>query len=281
MFGLIIPNYKSLNDDEKSRYQSVYCGLCHSLRDNYSNISRLALSFDLTFLVLLLSSLYEPEEKTENCNCIFHPGNKFETSQSKISDYCADITVALAYHKILDDINDENKLSAKISEAALKKQYTKVQTKLPQTCKHIETIMNKINKQEHENSNKEVGDEISMLFGIIMAEIFNPYDDNWSETLMKIGANIGRLIYFMDAAIDYEKDLKNNQFNPYKILNNNKEKITAEDANQIKDNLSIFAGQATTEFEKLPLEQDLHILQNILYEGLWIQFNHHFFSNQK
>ena len=64
--------------------------------DKYSNISRLALSFDLTFLVLLLSSLYEPEEKSENCNCIFHPGKKYTTAQNEFSDYCADATVALA-----------------------------------------------------------------------------------------------------------------------------------------------------------------------------------------
>ena len=178
MFGLIIPNFKTLKDEEKSRYQSVYCGLCHSLLDEYSNVARLALSFDLTFLVLLLSSLYEPSETHEHCNCIFHPGDKYETSQNKFSNYCADITVALAYHKILDDIADEAKLSSKISKTALKNQYVKVQKKLPETCSAIENLMSQINKLETSAKNKEAGDEISKIFGLIMAEIFSPNKDN-------------------------------------------------------------------------------------------------------
>lgn len=178
MFGLIIPNFETLDESEKTRYQSVYCGLCHSLRDNYSNIARLALSYDLTFLVLLLSSLYEPKDTHENCNCIFHPGKKFETAQNKYSNYCADITVALSYHKILDDINDENKIPAKISEAALKNQYEKVKNKLPDTCKIIEKYMKEIKNTEASATNIEAGDKISKIFGLIMAEIFNPNKDN-------------------------------------------------------------------------------------------------------
>lgn len=178
MFGFITPNFETLDEKEKSRYQSVYCGLCHSLRDNYSNVARLALSYDLTFLVLLLSSLYEPREATDNCNCIFHPGNKFETAQNKFSDYCADMTVALAYHKILDDINDENKFSAKISEVALKSQYKKVEKKLPEACEKIQNLMQEICIAERQAKNKESGDEISKIFGLITAEIFTPNKDN-------------------------------------------------------------------------------------------------------
>ena len=158
MFGFITPNFETLNEQEKSRYQSVYCGLCHSLRDNYSNVSRLALSYDLTFLVLLLSSLYEPAEEKDNCNCIFHPGNKYETAQNEFSDYCADLTVALAYHKILDDINDEDKLTAKITEKALRSQYEKVQQKHPETCSTIEKCMDEISKIEKMTRVNEIND---------------------------------------------------------------------------------------------------------------------------
>ena len=83
-----------------------------------------------------------------------------------------------------------------------------------------------------------------------------------------MGANLGRLIYFMDAAIDFEKDVKNNVFNPYKFYFKNQDKISKDQAQEIKSSLMTLAGQATQAFEKLPLEQDLHLLQNILYEGL-------------
>ena len=104
-------------------------------------------------------------------------------------------------------------------------------------------------------------------FGVMLGMLFAPKDDNWRETLVKFGANLGRLIYFMDAAVDYETDIKNGLFNPFvKILDT--EKVDEATARDIKDKLMVLAGQATQHFEKLPLEQDLHLLQNILYEGL-------------
>ena len=278
MFGFITPNFETLSDEEKSRYQSVYCGLCHSLRDNYSNVSRLALSYDLTFLVLLLSSLYEPAEKTDNCNCIFHPGNKFETAQNEFSDYCADLTVALAYHKILDDINDDDKLTAKISEKALRAQYEKVKQKHPEICASIEKAMAEIKDEENLNMtitdgylSQTPGREMTLAvgekFGMMLGALFDVKHDMWSEALVKFGANLGRLIYYMDAAIDFEDDIKSNSYNPFRKTIH-ADKIDEATARDIKDKLTVLAGQAVEHFEKLPLEQDLHLLQNILYEGL-------------
>lgn len=178
MFGYIIPNYNTLKEEQKNRYQSVYCGLCHCLRDNYSNISRLALSYDLTFLVLLLSSLYEPKEESENCNCIFHPGKKFQSAKNQFSDYCSDLTVALAYHKILDDVNDDGKLKAKIGEKALRDQYKKVSEKIPETVASVEKFMGEISEMENDPTGPESGDEIAKCFGMLLGKLFAPTNDN-------------------------------------------------------------------------------------------------------
>lgn len=279
MFGYIIPNFETLKPEEKQRYQSVYCGLCHSLRDNYSNISRLTLSYDLTFLVLLLSSLYEPAETHDNCNCIFHPGKKFETTQNEFSNYCADITVAMAYHKILDDVNDEGNLRSKISEHALRAQYKKVCEKIPKICENIEAAMTKISQIEKTDQTFEGSETIAKTFGSIMANIFAVKQDIWAEQLASLGANLGRLIYFMDAATDYPSDIKNNSYNPYRFILNNAP-IEEQTAHEIKENLMSLAGLAIQPFEKLPLIQDSNLIQNILYEGIWIRFNYKFFQDK-
>ena len=64
MYGYINCNKAGLSAEEIGRYQSVYCGLCNELKDSFGQIERLSLSYDMTFLILLLSSLYEPEEKS-------------------------------------------------------------------------------------------------------------------------------------------------------------------------------------------------------------------------
>ena len=259
MFGFITPNFNTLNEEEKSRYTSIYCGLCHSIRDNYNNISRLALTYDLTFLVMLLSSIYEPTEHNEPCNCIFHPGKKYTVSRNVYSDYCADLTVLLAYHKIKDDMHDDNTLRAKIGETALRSQYKKVKNKHPELCKFTEDQMAKIRKLEKVES-PDNGDMIAKEFGLILSYMFSVNNDIFSENLAKFGGNLGRFIYFMDAAIDLEKDEQN--YNPFKTI-----------APPSKEDLMILAGNATKYYELLPIVKDSHILDNILYEGMWITYN--------
>ena len=61
MFGYLVAATKVLEDNELKRYKSVYCGLCRSLKRCFGQSARLTLNFDMTFLVLLLASLYEPE----------------------------------------------------------------------------------------------------------------------------------------------------------------------------------------------------------------------------
>ncbi len=68
----------------------------------------------------------------------------------------------------------------------------------------------------------------------------------------------------MDAAIDYKKDLKTGNYNPLLGLQKKPEDIEPE--------LSNLIGSAAREFEKLPLVQDLHLLRNILYGGVWQQY---------
>ena len=62
MFGYVTIDPSALTPEARERYQAYYCGLCRVLKRRFGNIGRLTLSNDMTFLYMLLSSLYEPEE---------------------------------------------------------------------------------------------------------------------------------------------------------------------------------------------------------------------------
>ena len=62
MFGYVKPNLTDLTEAEKQRYRAFYCGLCHALGKQHGQLSRMALTFDLTYLTIFLSSLYEPDK---------------------------------------------------------------------------------------------------------------------------------------------------------------------------------------------------------------------------
>ena len=216
----------------------------------------------MTFLALFLSALYEPEEKAEKCKCIFHPMKQKQVIHNEYIDYAAAMTVALTYHKCLDDWNDERKLVSHRYSKVLEKSYKKVKAKYPRQCESIEKSLWQQNLVEKE-ANASPDDAINYS-GMMLTELFVYKEDFWSNCLRSFGYELGRFIYLMDAAMDYEKDFKKNNYNPLFKMNKKPE--------EIRDLLEMTIGNATEEFERLPIVQDENLLRNILYGGVWQQY---------
>ena len=64
MFGYVIVNKGEMKFREFDVYHSWYCGLCQALKYRYGRVGQFTLSYDMTFLVMLLGSLYEPKTST-------------------------------------------------------------------------------------------------------------------------------------------------------------------------------------------------------------------------
>ena len=103
MFGYVTADLRRLNPEQRKRYNGVYCGICRRIREQASGLSRMVLSYDMAFLALLLMSLYEPEEQQGKRACNLHPICPRPWVDSEYIRYAADMNVALAYYKALDD----------------------------------------------------------------------------------------------------------------------------------------------------------------------------------
>ena len=264
MFGHVQANLADLSEEEQKRYRSAYCGLCHTLGERHGFLSRLTLTYDLTFLSLLLSSLYEPEENCGSCRCIAHPCKKHGYAINPCTEYAADMTIALTYYKCLDDWKDDRSLSAWLVAKYLKKRYEKVKELWPAQCATIETELKVI--AEAENNPKASADEAANSFGRLMAGLFTYRKDLWQEHLQRLGYGLGRFIYFADAAIDYKRDVKKGSYNPLVVLEMKPENL--------QPSLKLLLGDASQAFEFLPLVQDAHLLRNILYSGIWMRYDY-------
>lgn len=265
MFGYVLVNKPELKIKEFEKYRSYYCGLCHALGDGYGQLARLTLNYDMTFLIMLLSDLYDQEEKITESRCIVHPVNKHSARRSEATDYCADMCVLLAYYKCVDDWNDEKKLKAGISKGALRRRAEKVAEKYPEKADHIEKKMNMLTIVE--SAKNLPMDKVAKVFGEIMAEVFVYKDDVWKEDLYRLGFFLGKYIYLLDAYEDIELDIKTGDYNPFKeiYLNDNFEE-------QVLNMLLLMIGECTDAFERLPLVENVEILRNILYSGVWVRF---------
>lgn len=99
-----------------------------------------------------------------------------------------------------------------------------------------------------------------------MAELFCWRDDRWSGYLRQMAMGLGRFIYFVDAAVDYRKDLHRGSYNPFLAMGGD------PDPEKWEDYLVLEMGRATRAYEMLPLVQDKDLLDNILYSGVWVTY---------
>ena len=110
MFGYVTIRKDDLKVKDYNKYQAYYCGLCQDIKEAYGKKGQAMLTFDMTFLSILLTGLYECETKEEEHYCFLHPGKKHKCLRNKYTKYCADMNVLLA---------EDNELNAEIAQTLL------------------------------------------------------------------------------------------------------------------------------------------------------------------
>ncbi|MBR5536786.1 MAG: hypothetical protein IKU58_02665 [Clostridia bacterium] len=267
MFGYVIARKDTLSETRLARYRGCYCGLCHALKERYGNLHRLALNYDMTFLILVLSSLYEPEERRDATRCVIHPAKPQAFWLTEFSDYAADLTVALTYHKLRDDWLDEGARLKKGLMNGLQGAYDRVKARLPRQCALIEAELDTLLALE--KAGEAVPDKCAAAFGRLMAGLFVEREDHWSPVLWDMGFFLGQFIYLQDAAVDLAKDAKKGRYNPLLLLHGGQVKPLAD----FEPMLLMVAAQCAAAFDRLPLVQDADLLKNILFEGIWTRYH--------
>ncbi len=265
MFGYVVADLSALTEDQKRRYRGCYCGLCRALGRRHGALSRLTLNYDMTFLVMLLTSMYEPEETNAKNRCLVHPLRPREWWRSRFTDYAADMTVALAYHNALDDWTDDRSLVSLAEARCLRRRYRAVQREHPEQCAAIERCLAELSALEKANSPD--ADAAAASFGALMGALFSPEPDAvWQPHFRRFGDALGRFVYMMDAVMDAERDEKRGSYNPLLRLD-----PPLDEASQLAM-LKMLIADAAAEFELLPVVQDAEILRSVLYSGVWTRY---------
>ena len=263
MMGFVLPGLESLGEEERVRYHAVYCGVCRSIRARYGQRCRLTVSYDMTFLAMVLGSLYEPEERLSQKRCPVHPMQPQEVAQSEFTDYAADLSVALGYHKLMDDWLDAHSAKARAAAVAIALPYRKACRRRPAECAAIEQAMSDIHAIEQAGSADP--DAAANRFGLLLGSLFAVKDDFWATDLRRFGARLGKFVYAMDAAVDLRQDQEEGNYNPFIA--------TQRSFASLREDLELLAAEMADAFERLPLERDVHVLRSVLYQGVWQRYN--------
>lgn len=265
MLGVMTVRQPELRFREFDRYRGIYCGLCRSIGKRCGAACRLALSFEMTFMAMLLSSLYEPETKQEMHRCVLHPIKKRLMISNEAIDYCADMSALVSFYDLRDGWEDEKKVSRLAASELLKSAAQRAGERWPRQRDAIESYVTKLHEVEARAD--ENLDAAANLTGNMLAELYVMKEDVYARDLRELGFYLGKFIYLCDCYEDIERDVKKNNYNP--LIARSDDPAFAEKSEQM---LSVIMAEAARAFERLPLIEDAEIMRNVLYSGIWMRF---------
>ncbi len=274
MFGYVTPYKSELKVREYDMFKAYYCGLCKTLGKEFNNIVRFGLNYDLTFLVLLLSSIDEEKETITLEGCIANPiKKKLIVNTNKPLVYTANISVMLIYYKLLDDWRDEKSIKSLIGTIPFLSPLKKAKNTYNKKALIIKECLNRLTELERSKCNRI--DEAADTFAKLMEEISVPdyiEDCKTERTLRWIGYNLGRWIYILDAYNDLDEDVKRASYNPILLQFNYRDNEEIDDfknrvATNIEFSLTMSLEAIAKGFEVINIKKNKEILENIIYMG--------------
>ncbi len=269
MFGYIKTDYPNLYVKDTVLYKSMYCGLCKGIKSVCGQRARLTLNYDLTFLSVLLHNVINIDVEIEKQHCIIHPIRKVPIA--KVDDLTKQIgalNVILAYHKLNDDVLDESK--GKFKRALVKKGYNKALKDYKNLDDIVSKYYAKLLKLEKENCDSIdiVSDPFASMIKCLVKEIVGSGED---KNLLDLSYNLGKWIYLIDAIDDFDKDIKNGNYNVFSLSFNGftfKEDLLKEKGREIEGIFGVILSDIFEKSKQIKYNFNHDLLNNVFQYGL-------------
>lgn len=277
---------------EYELFRSYYCGLCKSIGDRYGQVSRLSLTYDCTFLALVLDGVYNDKINIKEGRCALHPIKKKKiVGENFFVNYAADCNIILSYNKLIDNKIDDGRLRDNVASSLFSKAYKKSKEKHPSLSHRIEVLLS--TQRDLEAAGCDSIDEVAEPFAKITEALFsndelfeklrehqgadNPaeFDNTAIKALKWLGYNIGKWIYIVDCFDDLKRDYEKDEYN---VILRSKPMEDGESIDEYKvritENISFILDYSMAEAGKaidlMELKHGKGIIENIIYSGLHI-----------
>ena len=274
MFGYVKPYTPELKIIENQYYQAAYCGLCRTMKNESGILSRMTLSYDITFLVLSRLALTGEIPEFYKKRCFVHPfKKKLVMKPNDALVFSAHTGALLTRHKISDDMTDEmglKKIRALFMKLLFCGAYKKAKKGYNELDGKIKDHLEKLRTLERERLRS--ADRPAALFGELMAYIlsFGIEDEEKKLIAASVGSAIGRWIYLIDALDDIDEDRKRKSYNPFLFLFDGAV-LDGEKKLDIEAAMIAVLKKASAAFDLVDFDgrRDLEgLISNVLTEGL-------------
>ena len=261
MYGYIRPLRGELKVADYERYQAAYCGLCRTLQKRYGFLCRFLVSYDLSFLALLLG------EEKHSCRsfCPRHPLRKRRCLGGQGLDVAADCCVILCWWKFNDEVRDSRglkRLAARLLRRLYRPAYKRAAARRPDFDAVMVRELDRLAALEETRSPSL--DAAADCFASILAACGEEAASAEKRRILhELLYHVGRCIYILDAADDLEEDTRQESYNPLRCRLDG-----GMDAEELRGTLNLSQRRAAAALELLDKSRNTEILENILTLGL-------------
>ncbi len=218
MFGYVRADTPYLFIKDDTLYKAMYCGLCKGIGASCGQMARMGLSYDVTFLSVILHNIAGQDVKIEKSHCVTHCIRARQMAEvDEITKQLGVLNTALVYYKFTDDIADGDKGRGKrLWFAGGHKRGKKA---YPEIEKIVRESM--LAQQQAEADKTDSLDRAADASATMIAKVCDYIlGEKSTSYTYKLFYSVGKWIYLIDALDDYDKDVKKGAYNPFVLAYN-------------------------------------------------------------
>ena len=269
MFGYVRTDTPYLFIKDDRLYKAMYCGVCKGIAQVCGHSARMGLSYDVTFLSVIMHNIRGEDVKIEKQHCLTHCIRVKEMAEvDELTRKLGALNTVLVYYKYTDDIADGDRGKGK--RLWFKKGFKRVKKLYPE----IEKIVRE-NLAKQEQTEKEAVaslDRAADATATMMAE-FSDYalEDKATAYTRNLFYTLGKWIYLIDALDDYDKDKKKGAYNPFCLAygaENRAELLCGKNGDEVRYVFNALFFDIRENLSHITFRYNRDLSDNILLRGL-------------
>ena len=267
MFGYLHVKKCRLSDEEFDRFNSCYCGLCHTMGKNYGPAARFILNYEFVFLAMLLWDEKHPPKPLKK-RCIASPIRKKNCcAPNKALEISAAYSIILFTWKLRDNIKDESFLKSlpyRLLLIIFSKAFKKAAAKFPKFEREVSEQIYALSEVE-KSSAQSIDAAADKFAKILRAAAPENAPDSTNRPMRELLYHLGRWVYIVDAYDDYKDDIKKGRYNAIRSKFGKNDEPAACYDTQVLTTLKHSNNLVCSAFELLPENTWAQVLRNIIY----------------
>ena len=269
MFGYVRADKPYLYMKDDVLYRAMYCGVCKGIGQVCGQTARMGLSYDVTFLSVIMHNILGQDVKIEKQHCLTHCIRSRQMANvDELTRRLGALNTALVSYKYTDDIADGDRGRGK--RLWFKKGFKRMKKAYPE----IERIVreNLAEQERIEKANTESIDRAADATAMILAQFSNyALGEKATTNTRNLFYAIGKWIYLIDALDDYDKDLKKGAYNPFVLAYNAPSKqalVCGEHADEVRFVFHAIFFDIRENLGEIDFRYNRDLSDNILLRGL-------------